>query len=142
MKRKAADGTAVEVGIVTKNGEELAEFYVRGLRFELQAVYRFPRGTVRRLKRGSARCKLFQPVEGVVPIERSDPWYASPGICYAALLVENAEEEVAAVESAGGSVLEGITSHREGARYALVADPEGNVWEVLEEERSGAIASK
>jgi hypothetical protein len=29
-----------------------------------------------------------------------------------------------------------VVAHRPGARYALLRDPEGNVWEILEELRS------
>ena len=42
-----------------------------------------------------------------------------------------------AVAGAGGTVLTATTEHRPGAAFALVADPDGNVWELLQESAGG-----
>ena len=123
-----------EVGIVARDGERLARFYVDGLGFVVESVYEFPQGTVRKLRRGPARCKLFQPAEGVAERPRVDPWHSLPGAAYAALLVADADAEVANARGAGAEILVEPTSHRPGARYSLLRDPEGNVWEILEED--------
>ena len=57
-----------EVGIVARDGERLARFYDDGLGFTVLSVVEFPQGTVCRLRRGPARCKVFQPTEG--PLHR------------------------------------------------------------------------
>jgi predicted enzyme related to lactoylglutathione lyase len=122
-----------EVGIVARDGERLARFYGDGLGFVVESTYEFPQGTVRRLRRGPARCKLFQPAEGAAERPHADPWYSLPGAAYAALLVDDADAEVARARAAGAEILVEPMSHRPGARYSLLRDPEGNVWEILEE---------
>jgi predicted enzyme related to lactoylglutathione lyase len=122
-----------EVGIVARDGERLARFYADGLGFTVVSVVEFPQGTVCRLRRGPARCKVFQPTEGVVERPRTEPWYGFPGAAYAALLVDDADTEVAGARAAGAEILVEPVSHRPGARYSLLRDPEGNVWEILEE---------
>jgi predicted enzyme related to lactoylglutathione lyase len=125
--------TALEVGIVTSDAARLTVFYTDGLGFSVETVRSFPRGSVHRLRRDSARCKLFQPAQALAHRPFFEPWYMCPGTSYGALLVDDAEEEVHRARSAGGVVLEEVASHRPGARYALIGDPDGNVWEILEE---------
>jgi catechol 2,3-dioxygenase-like lactoylglutathione lyase family enzyme len=122
-----------EVGIVARDAEGLAAFYTGGLGFVVASVFQYPQGMVHRLVRGPARCKLFQPAEGVTERPRAEPWFAHPGIAYGALLVDDAEAEVDRARAAGAEVLVEVVAHRPGARYALLRDPEGNVWEILEE---------
>jgi catechol 2,3-dioxygenase-like lactoylglutathione lyase family enzyme len=129
----AAGATGVEVGIVTADAEALAAFYTAGLGFTVEAVHTFVAGSVHRLRRGEARCKLYQPAGGVEGRPRPDPWYAHPGIAYGALLVDDAGAEVDRARAAGAEVLHPVASHRPGARSALIRDPEGNVWEILQE---------
>ena len=131
-----SEGIGVEVGIVARDAARLAAFYCEGLGFEVDTVVELPQGSVTRLRRAGARCKLFQPAEGVTERPAADPWFAHPGITYAALLVDDAEAEVARARSAGAEVVTEVVAHRPGARYALLRDPEGNVWEILEEVRS------
>jgi catechol 2,3-dioxygenase-like lactoylglutathione lyase family enzyme len=122
-----------EVGIVARDAVRLARFYADGLGFEVVSVVEFPQGAVHRLRRGPARCKLFQPAGGLVERPPADPWFAHPGVAYGALLVADADIEVAAARAAGAEVLVEVVAHRPGARYALLRDPEGNPWEILEE---------
>ncbi len=125
--------TAVEVGIVTTDAARLAAFYEAGLGFSVEAVYDFPQGSVYRLRRDGARCKLFQPATAVRDKPPAEHFSSYRGIGYGALLVDDAEAEVARACAHGATLLEGVISHRPGARYALIEDPDGNAWEVLEE---------
>ena len=127
--------TAAEVGIVTADADALARFYVDGFGFAVEARYEFPQGTVHRLRREQARCKLFQPADSPAPRPPGEAWSAVAGTRYAALHVDDADEVFAAAVAAGATALQEPVSHRPGARYALVTDPEGNVWELLEEAR-------
>jgi len=129
-----SEGIGVEVGIVVRDAARLAAFYCEGLGFEIDTVVEFPQGSVTRLRRGSARCKLYQPAGGVTERPAADPWFAHPGITYGALLVDDAEAEVAKARAAGAEIVTDVIAHRPGARYALLRDPEGNVWEILEED--------
>jgi len=126
--------TAAEVGLVVRDAARLAAFYRDGLGFAVVSVFEFPQGSVTRLRRDDARCKLFQPSDDVGERPRSDPWFTQQAVGYAALLVDDAEAEVARARAAGAEIVTDVVAHRPGARYALLRDPEGNVWEILEEQ--------
>ena len=128
--------TALEAGIVSADAGRLAAFYCDGLGFAIERVLEFPQGTVHRLRRNEARLKIHQPVGGAEDRLRADPWSRFSGYCYAALHVDDVAGEVDRAEQAGASVLVPVTNHRPGAWFALIADPEGNVWEVLQETSS------
>jgi predicted enzyme related to lactoylglutathione lyase len=125
--------TSLEVGIVSGNSDRLVAFYRQGLGFTVERVLQFPQGTVQRLRRDEARLKIYQPAGGVGPRRRAHPWHQFAGICYAALHVDDPVPEVARAVAAGASILVPLNSHRPGAWFAMIADPEGNVWELLHE---------
>jgi uncharacterized glyoxalase superfamily protein PhnB len=129
--------SALEAGLVTDDATALAAFYVDGMGFEIESVRRFPQGDVHRLRRGEARLKLYQPADGAATHEPKEPWFRDAGFAYAALLVDDADELVARARVAGAEVVVEVVAHRPGARFALVRDPQGNVWEVLEERGDG-----
>lgn len=125
----------LEAGIVTAAADELLAFYRHGLGFELVVTHEFPEGVVHRLQRDGAGLKLFQPADGARARPLAEPWHRDAGFGYAALHVDDADRVFADATAAGATVLTHPTSHRPGARYALIADPQGNVWELLEEHR-------
>lgn len=125
----------LEAGIVTATAEELLAFYRQGLGFELNATHEFPQGIVHRLHRDGAGLKLFQPVDGARAHPRPEPWHRDAGFGYAALHVDDVDRVFGEATAAGATAVTPPTSHRPGARYALIADPQGNVWELLEEQR-------
>jgi catechol 2,3-dioxygenase-like lactoylglutathione lyase family enzyme len=123
---------STEVGIVTADAVGLSGFYVDALGFRVVHDLLFPEGRVVRLEREAAALKLYEPA--AAPSSRHvEPWFAESGFAYAALHVDNVDREVEAVRAHGGRILAEVRSHRPGARFALVADPAGNVWEILEE---------
>ncbi len=123
----------IEPGIVTGDGAALAAFYCEALGFSVDAVLTFPQGEVRRLRRGEARLKLYQPAADRSAGPSAGEWPDRAGWAYAALHVADASAEVDAVRAGGGTVITEVTNHRPGACFALVSDPEGNVWELLQE---------
>jgi uncharacterized glyoxalase superfamily protein PhnB len=126
--------TALEAGLVTHDAAGLAAFYVDAMGFEVESVRRFPQGDVHRLRRGEARLKLYQPATGAAQAAPKEPWFRDAGFAYAALLVDDAEALVERARAAGATVVVEVVAHRPGARFALVRDPQGNVWEVLQEQ--------
>ena len=124
---------AVEVGIVSDDAEQLVAFYRAAFGFEVERRFEFTQGTVHRLRHGEARCKIFQPADGAEIRPPAEPWHRFRGVCYGALHVDDADAVVADVVLAGGTVVMPVTSHRPGASAAMIADPDGNVWEVLQE---------
>ncbi len=125
---------SIEPGIISDDADRLAAFYLEALGFHLHRELSFPAGEVRRLVRGAAQLKIYQPAEPNGPPARPAEWHRRAGWAYAALHVDDAAAEVAAVREHGGSVITDVTNHRPGAHFALVADPEGNVWEILQED--------
>jgi predicted enzyme related to lactoylglutathione lyase len=123
----------IEPGIVTGDGAALAGFYCDALGFTVDVVLSFPQGEVRRLRRGEARLKLYQPAQAGGEAPEGDQWPDRAGWAYAALHVADATAEVEAVRAGGGTVITEVTHHRPRACFAMIADPEGNVWELLQE---------
>lgn len=123
----------LEAGIVTPDADELASFYVAAFGFDVAARFTFPQGVVVRLRHGEAAMKLFQPADGVGRTDPPEPWHRDAGFAYGALHVTDAAAAHAQALAHGATSLTAPTSHRPGARYTMVADPEGNVWELLEE---------
>jgi predicted enzyme related to lactoylglutathione lyase len=122
----------IEAGIVTDDIGALTRFYGAAFGLVVEAVFSFPQGEVRRLRGGAARLKLFQPATAPAP-RGVAPFGGEAGFRYAALLVDDAEAAVAAVQAAGGTVITPVTHHRPGACFALITDPQGNTWELLQE---------
>lgn len=124
--------TSLEAGIVTDDPDSLANFYASGLGFSQLSDMEFPQGRVIRMRCGDAGIKLYRPSAATSRPE-STPWHAIDGFAYAALRVDDADSTVQRAVAAGASVMTPVTAHRPGARFALIADPQGNVWEILEE---------
>jgi uncharacterized glyoxalase superfamily protein PhnB len=130
---------ALEAGLVGRDERTLCDFYTGALGFALVDRLEFGVGTVCKLRRGAARLKIFFPREAVDPVQSVVPWFRPGGWRYAALDVErlsDVDELVAAAMRAHGRVLMAPTDHRDRARMAMIADPEGNAWEVLADERA------
>jgi predicted enzyme related to lactoylglutathione lyase len=123
----------LEAGIVTPHAEALVAFYVSALGFTVERVLEFPQGTVHRLRRDEACCKIYEPSSGAQDAPVAEPWHRFRGFAYAALHVDDAAGELARAEAAGARVMMPVTSHRPGACAAMIADPEGNIWELLQE---------
>lgn len=125
---------SLEVGIVSRNAAALAEFYCYAFDFEVVKVLEFPQGRVHRLAKTPAAIKIFQPVDLPAPADLSVEWNQSAGFRYAALHVDDAAITVERALMAGAALLTEVTNHRPGAWFALIADPDGNVMEILQEE--------
>lgn len=125
--------TTLSAGIVTDDPDELIAFYGAAFGFEVDSTSAFPQGDVHRLRCEDAQLKLYAPAAGAAHPTRPDPWFRDRGFAYAALHRRDAAATVADVRRAGGVVLTEPVAHRPGAVYALVQDPQGNVWELLQE---------
>lgn len=128
----------LEAGLVARDLPTLEAFYVGAFGFvvlDRMAVPEF--GTIVRLQRGAALLKCYAPAGALDP---PDPepvdgsWYRPGGWRYVALRLDGPATVAAladAAVAAGGRVVLAPRSHRPGACVAVVADPEGNVWELL-----------
>jgi catechol 2,3-dioxygenase-like lactoylglutathione lyase family enzyme len=131
----AARATELEAGVVCRDLESMQRFCAEVLGFETVQVLQFDEtGRIVKMRRGSARIKLFRPAEAIAPPDGDGPWFALGGWRYVALCVPEKGDVArlaAAVVDAGGRILTGPVDHRPGASAALVTDPEGNAWELL-----------
>lgn len=109
------------------------QFYCEALGFSVDRELSFSEGEVYRLVRDAAQLKLFQPIDPRQPAPPPAIWHERVGWAYTALHVDDVAGEVSRVKAHGGTVLTDVTNHRPGAFYALIADPEGNVLELLQE---------
>jgi len=125
--------TWMETGIVSSDAERLVSFYETGLGFERAGVLEFKQGTVHKLRHGRATIKIFQPADAPVPRGPVSRFSEIAGFAYAALHVKEIAEVLARAEAAGAEVVSGVASHRAGAQQAMLRDPDGNSWELLEE---------
>lgn len=125
--------TTLEAGIIVADVDRAAAFYCAGLGFEVVQQMAYPEGRVVRLRCGDAQLKLYEPAAAPTPGRSPDAWRVATGMAYGALHVDDADVAVASATEAGAVLLHPVTAHRPGARYALIADPDGVVWELLEE---------
>jgi predicted enzyme related to lactoylglutathione lyase len=133
---------ALEAGLVGRELEPLREFYTAVMGFRLVEQLHFNVGTVYKFQRDAARLKIFVSTDTIDPPVDAVPWFRAGGWRYAALYLDEIEDVDAlagAVRESPGRVLQEPASHRPGARMALIADPEGNVWELLSEARTPRV---
>jgi catechol 2,3-dioxygenase-like lactoylglutathione lyase family enzyme len=124
----------LEAGIVGRDREVLLPFYVDVLGFEIVHRLDFPDGHLVKLRRDAARLKIFFPVTPPATPGYAEPYWELAGWRYAALLFDDRGEMhdvFARVDHSTGRVVMAPQRHRPGAEAGLVADPEGNVWELL-----------
>ena len=130
--------TDLEAGIVGRDHDLVVPFYVDVLGFEIIDRLDFGEsGRLVKLRREDARIKIFFPVEQAAVPPLADPYWKLAGWRYAALLFSDHDEMralFARVRASSGRVVMEPTGHRPGAEAGLVADPEGNVWELLWEQ--------
>ncbi len=124
---------AIDLGIVTTNGEAMLAFYrdVLGLEFKASIPMPVGEGTMHRLMCGDTLIKLV-----VVP---SLPAKAPPGgiqggsgYRYWTITISNLAEMLAACDAAGAKVVMKQREIRPGVSIGMVEDPDGNWVEFLQ----------
>lgn len=123
---------AIDLGIITNNLEAMLSFYRDTLGLELEATIPMP---------GGGEMNRFKVGESIVKIIETDPKpevEAAPGgirgatgYRYWTLHVNDLAAAVAAVSEAGHKVVVPEKTIREGVTIAIVADPDGNWVELL-----------
>jgi len=124
----------LEAGIVGRDRDVLLPFYVDTLGFEIIDRLEFPDGFLVKLRRDGARVKIFFPTASPSAPAAVDPYWAVAGWRYAALLFDDRDAlqfVVTRVGRSDGHVVMAPRQHRPNAEAGLIADPEGNVWELL-----------
>lgn len=124
---------AIDIGIIAKHIDAMLAFYRDTLGLEFEAAIPMPGGgTMNRFKVGDSIIK-------VIELDPKPPLEAPPGgirgasgYRYWTIHVDNLEECVAAIGSAGHKVVMPAKKIREGITIAIVEDPDANWVELLE----------
>jgi lactoylglutathione lyase len=119
----------IEIGIVVRDAEKSLAFYRDVLGLEYLGDLTFPGNHMWRFQAGKSVVKLL---EQTPTPEAANPTGDASGFRYLSLFVSNLDEVVAEVEAAGCEILIAVTEFQPGARFAFVADPEGNRIELLD----------
>ena len=129
----AVQKSAIDIGIIAKDIDAMITFYSEGLGLELEASIPMPGGgTMNRFKVGDSIVK-------VIALAPAAPAEAPPGgirgatgYRYWTIHIPNLEETVNKIEGDGYKVVMPAKTIREGIAIAIVADPDGNWVELLE----------
>ena len=123
---------AVDVGLVS-GSDALVDFYERALGIGRLEPRVFPFATVHRLACGPVTLKVMVPADPPQPSSRVAPFWGRGGLRYLTLWVDDLAAVADAWSAAGGEVTAAPTELRPGVRSALLADPDGNVVEAMEQ---------
>lgn len=124
---------AIDLGIITRDAGPMLAFYKDLLGLDLEAVLPMPSGgTMHRLKVGASVLKIVQ-------LDKAPPADALPGgipaatgMRYFTIYVDNLTQAVSACEQAGYRIPVPPKIIRPGVTIAMVADPDGNWVELLQ----------
>lgn len=124
---------AIDLGIVTRDAGALLAFYRDTLGLPLEATIPMPGGgTMHRLKAGDSVIKIVEtepsPAADAVP----GGIRAATGYRYWTLTIADLAGNVARCEAAGYKTVVPIKTIRPGVSIAIIADPDGNWVELLE----------
>ena len=125
--------TAIDLGIITTNGEAMLGFYRDTLGFRQEPDTPFPAGGVmHRLWCGDSLIKVVVPEAAPKEQVAKAPITRANGYRYWTITVSNITELVASCEAGGFKVAVPVTEVRPGVTIAMVEDPDGNWVEFLQ----------
>ncbi|MFP6811542.1 MAG: VOC family protein [Pseudohongiellaceae bacterium] len=124
---------AIDIGIIAKDIDAMLAFYRDALGLEFEAAIPMPGGgTMNRFKVGDSIIKVIE-LDPKAPLEAPPGGIrGASGYRYWTIHVDNLEECVATIESAGHKVVMPAKKIREGITIAIVEDPDANWVELLE----------
>ncbi|PCH61901.1 MAG: extradiol dioxygenase [SAR86 cluster bacterium] len=125
--------SAIDIGIITKNPEAMLKFYHEILGLELETVIDMPGGGVmNRLKVGDSVIKIIdtqpQPSAEAAP----GGIRGATGYRYWTITVGNLAQCIAKLDEHDYKIIVASKVVRPGVTIAIVADPDGNWLELLE----------
>ena len=122
---------ALDVGIITSNGEKMLAFYRDVLGLAQEPSIPFPGlGTIHRLVCGNSILRIVaadSPVESVT----GGPFASRNGIRYLTVNISNLDAVVADCKAFGCNIAVDIRELRPGVRCCQLQDPDGNYVEFI-----------
>lgn len=126
---------ALDVGIVTNDGNRLACFYRDAFGLESLEDLVLPGvGTIHRLRLGPSLLRIFVPETAPSGAPGEGGLTERPGYRYLSFEVENLAAALDEVEAQGGRVVFGPVEPRPGRRVAQIVDPDGNLSELAQDD--------
>ena len=124
---------AIDIGIIAKDIDAMMKFYGESLGLELEATIPMPGGgAMNRFKVGDSIIKVIE-LDPAAPAEAPPGGIrGASGYRYWTIHVPNLEEVVNRIDSGGHKVVVPAKVIREGITIAIVADPDGNWVELLQ----------
>ena len=128
---------AIDLGIVTTNGDEMLKFYrdVLGFRDDGDiSAEQIGIKVMHRLWFGQSLIKIVVPVDDPGTPPAPGGLSGGTGYRYWTMTIDNLDEVLSAVEAAGQKVVWPRTEVRPGVSVGMVEDPDGNWVEFIEAE--------
>ena len=123
---------AVDVGLASSS-DALVAFYQRALSLQQLEPRVFPFATIHRRPAVRSRLRSWLPTDPTAPASTPAPFWAAAGLRYLTLWVDDVEALATSWAANGGEVTMAPTEIRPGVHSALLADPDGNVVEAMQE---------
>jgi predicted enzyme related to lactoylglutathione lyase len=126
---------AIDLGIVTTNGEAMLAFYRDVLGFKHEgdiAMEHVGIKVMHRLWFGKSLIKLVVPVKDSGVRAAPGGIHGGTGYRYWTMTIHNLDEVLSAVEAAGQKIVRPRTEVRPGVVIGMVEDPDGNWLEFIQ----------
>lgn len=126
---------AIDLGIVTTNGEAMLTFYRDVLGFKHEGDISMEHvgiQTMHRLWFGNSLIKIVVPVVDPQASPTPDGIPGGTGYRYWTMTIKNLDDVLAAIQAAGHKIVWPRTEVRPGVVIAMVEDPDGNWVEFIQ----------
>jgi glyoxylase I family protein len=124
---------AIDIGIIAKNIDAMLTFYGEALGLELEAKIPMPGGgTMNRFKVGDSIVKVIELDPAAAAEAPPGGIRGATGYRYWTIHTPDLGEVVRKIENDGYKIVVPVKTIREGVAIAIVADPDGNWVELLE----------
>lgn len=126
---------AIDLGIVTNNGDAMLHFYRDVLGFEHEGDLNMEAVGIKVMHRlwfARSLIKIVVPVDPPANAPAPNGIQGGTGYRYWTMTVENLDEVLAAVEAAGQKIIWPRREIRPGVAVGMIEDPDGNWVEFLE----------
>jgi catechol 2,3-dioxygenase-like lactoylglutathione lyase family enzyme len=131
VKINFTSGT-IDIGMVTTNDQEMLHFYQNVLGFQKEIEIPFPGiGVVNKLNYGAGFIKILVLEKNPLNINPTGDFSTSNGIRYITINLSNLEEILDTCKTHNINIINPGTIIRPGVTVALIADPDGNIIELM-----------